>query len=392
MIPVPLLAVLALLSATAPFATDMYLPVLPAIGGQFGASPALVQLTLTGFFLGMGVGQLLVGPLSDVWGRKRLLVVAAGVALVASVGAATAPGILILIAARTLQGLGGGACVVLARAIVSDLATGNAAARAYSLLMAIGALAPAIAPIIGGFLAEPIGWRGIYWALVGLHAVQLLLAVAVVPATGGHSAGGQRLAGQVAANYLAVARTREFWGFAAATAFGFGALFCYIAASPFVIQHSFGFSPRAYSFIFAANALGLVLAALTNSWAVNRVGAVAMLRVGVAAQFLAAAVLLGAAALNAPVPVQLLCLFFCVGPTGLILGNSTALATGLLRTRAGAASALLGFVQSLAAGAVSPLVGLGHNPPVDMAAGMVACSLLAVAGAWAATAAIARRR
>ena len=136
MIPLPLLATLALLSATAPFATDMYLPVMPAIMEDLDTTRSMVQLTISGFFIGMGVGQLLIGPLSDVVGRKRLLILGAAVALAASALAALAPSALVLVAARVLQGLGGGACVVLARAVVPDLLQGAAAAKAYSLLMA----------------------------------------------------------------------------------------------------------------------------------------------------------------------------------------------------------------------------------------------------------------
>ncbi|MEX3514738.1 MULTISPECIES: MFS transporter [unclassified Corynebacterium] len=174
--PYSLLLSLALLSATAAFATDVYLPVMPAIAAEFGVADAWVQLTLTAFFVGLAAGQLFIGPLSDALGRKTLLLLGAVGAVAASVLAALAPNIGVLIAARFLHGLGGGACVVLSRAVVPDLLVGKAAARAFSLLMAIQAIAPALAPIIGGLLAEPIGWRGIYWVLVGLHVVQLLLA------------------------------------------------------------------------------------------------------------------------------------------------------------------------------------------------------------------------
>src|SRR5699024_4961257 len=188
---VSLLLALALLSATAPFATDMYLPTLPAVGEEFGAPDSVVQLTLSGFFIGMALGQLMVGPISDVIGRRKLLITGAIVALVASAIAALSPSIAVFIAARFLQGLGGGACVVLARAQMTGLVSGREAAKTYSLLMAILAIAPAVAPIAGGLLAEPIGWRGIYWVLAGLHAVQLLVVLRIIPETGGKSPAGE---------------------------------------------------------------------------------------------------------------------------------------------------------------------------------------------------------
>ena len=187
-----LLLALALLSATAPFATDMYLPTLPAIAEEFGAADSVVQLTLSGFFVGMAVGQLTVGPISDVIGRRRLLLGGAIVALIASAMAALAPSIAVFVIARILQGLGGGACVVLSRAMVPDLLSGREAAKTYSMLMAILAIAPAIAPIAGGLLAEPIGWRGIYWVLTGLHALQLLVVLTIVPETGGKAGAAGR--------------------------------------------------------------------------------------------------------------------------------------------------------------------------------------------------------
>ena len=280
MIPVPLMLTLALLSATAPFATDMYLPVLPHIAGEFGVEQVVAQFTLTGFFVGMAFGQLLIGPVSDVVGRRRLLLWSAGLALVASVLAALAPGIGVLILARILQGLGGGACNVLARSVVPDLLSGSAAAKAFSVLMTIGGIAPAIAPVIGGLLAEPVGWRGIFWTLTGLHAVQLLLAFLLVPETGGKAERTGGLVRTVAGNYLTVVRMPLVWGFLLAMAFGFGALFSYISASSFVLQTVYGFSPAHYSLLFAINALGMLVATIINSRLVTRFGAVTMLRAG----------------------------------------------------------------------------------------------------------------
>lgn len=390
MIPVPLMLTLALLSATAPFATDMYLPVLPHIAGEFGVEQAVAQFTLTGFFVGMAFGQLLIGPVSDVVGRRRLLLWSAGLALVASVLAALAPGIGVLILARILQGLGGGACNVLARSVVPDLLSGSAAAKAFSVLMAIGGIAPAIAPVIGGLLAEPVGWRGIFWTLTGLHAVQLLLAFLLVPETGGKAERTGGLVRTVAGNYLTVVRMPLVWGFLLAMAFGFGALFSYISASSFVLQTVYGFSPAHYSLLFAINALGMLVATTINSRLVTRFGAVTMLRAGLLLCVGGGLILTVAALADAPWYLIVACILLATSPVGFIMGNATALATGIRRELAGSISAVMGFVQSLLGGIVSPLMGLGSQPTHTMAFGILTCGIIAAAAGFWATSRLAR--
>ena len=387
---VSLLLALALLSATAPFATDMYLPTLPAVGAEFGAPDSVVQLTLSGFFVGMALGQLMVGPISDVIGRRRLLIAGAIVALLASAIAALSPSIAIFVAARFLQGLGGGACVVLARAMVPDLLSGREAAKTYSLLMAILAIAPAVAPIVGGLLAEPIGWRGIYWVLTGLHAVQLLVVLKIVPETGGQSPGGQGATGQrflarVLSNYAAVLKSPRFWGFLTAMAFAFASMFCYIAASSFVFQQEFGLSPRGYAAVFALNAVGMCVGSFVNSRCIDKLGTKKVMLGGLCLALLGNVLLLIAVLSGAGLVWIILALLLCISPNGVIMGNSTAMATGLMRTRAGSVTAIMGFGQSVLAAVVGPLMGLGGNTAVVMSLGMSACIAIAAAGAVLAT-------
>ncbi|WP_290453954.1 multidrug effflux MFS transporter [Corynebacterium stationis] len=387
---VSLLLALALLSATAPFATDMYLPTLPAVGAEFGAPDSVVQLTLSGFFVGMALGQLMVGPISDVIGRRRLLIAGAIVALVASAIAALSPSIAIFVAARFLQGLGGGACVVLARAMVPDLLSGREAAKTYSLLMAILAIAPAVAPIVGGLLAEPIGWRGIYWVLTGLHAVQLLVVLKIVPETGGQSPGGQGATGQrflprVLSNYATVLKSPRFWGFLTAMAFAFASMFCYIAASSFVFQQEFGLSPRGYAAVFALNAVGMCVGSFVNSRCIDKFGTKKVMLGALSLALLGNVLLLIVVISGAGLVWIILALLLCISPNGVIMGNSTAMATGLMRTRAGSVTAIMGFGQSVLAAVVGPLMGLGGNTAVVMSLGMSACIAIAAAGAVLAT-------
>ncbi len=182
-ITVGLLVTLALLSAVAPFATDLYLPAFPQMVDDLHTSPTNVQLTLTAFLLGLAAGQLVFGPLSDRYGRVRPLVLGAAVCVLASVVAVLAPSIEVLVAARLAQGLTGAAGMVIGRAIISDLATGRAAARAFSLMMIVGGIAPIAAPLAGGFLVQPLGWRGALAVILALVVAMLVAALVVIRET-----------------------------------------------------------------------------------------------------------------------------------------------------------------------------------------------------------------
>jgi DHA1 family bicyclomycin/chloramphenicol resistance-like MFS transporter len=175
-----LLVVLALLSAVAPVATDLYLPAFPAMTAELQASATAVQLTLTAFLLGLTFGQLMFGPLSDRLGRRRPLIVGALLCVVASVLAATAPNIGVLIAARFAQGFTGAAGMVIGRAVISDLTSGKTAGRAFSLMMIVGGVAPVIAPFAGGMLVDSLGWRGILWVVCAIAVAMLISIVFVV--------------------------------------------------------------------------------------------------------------------------------------------------------------------------------------------------------------------
>lgn len=240
---------LALLSATAPLATDMYLPGLPVMSESLGTSTVGIQLTLTTFMAGLGVGQLIVGPLSDGWGRRRLLLAGTVVLALSSALCATAPTVEVLIAARLIQGFSGGTGIVLARAVIADRARGNEAARLFSVMMIIGGVAPIVAPLLGGVLLGPIGWRGIFWVLTGLAVLMIVAVLTVVPETlppeRRHSGGLAMLA----RNFGTVIGNRRFVGYAATFALGFGAMFSYISASPFVVQEVLGMTPGQFSLI-----------------------------------------------------------------------------------------------------------------------------------------------
>lgn len=376
----PLLFALALLSAAAPFAIDMYLPALPLIVTDLGTTQAMVQLTLSGFMLGLAVGQLIIGPISDSTGRKTLLVGGAVIALIASVTAALSPNVEALILSRLLQGLGSGACIVLARAVIPDLEQGKKAAKAFALMMMIQGIAPVAAPVLGGVLVEPLGWRGLFWVLALISVAQLLVAVFVIRESRLPAERSEASFRGVMANYLFVARNAAFRGYTLSFAAGFASMFCYISASPFVVQDQMGLSIGVFTGFFAVNALGLVAANILNSRLIDRFEPHDILRGAQLFLVLVSVALLVALNLTLNPWIIFPLVFFCVAPVGMILGNSTALGTGEVRARAGSGSAVMGFLQFGAAAVVSPLMGLGPDAALTMAIGMVACAFLSLAG------------
>ncbi|MEU2000205.1 multidrug effflux MFS transporter [Rhodococcus sp. NPDC019627] len=365
-----MLCVLALLSAIAPLATDMYLPGLPVMAESLHTSAPSVQLTLTTFMAGLGIGQLVVGPLSDGLGRRRLLLAATVVTTIAAMVCALAPSVETLIAARLFQGLSGGAAIVLARACIADRARGDNAARLFSIMMIIGGVAPVIAPLIGGALLGPVGWRGIFWVLAGAGLVMMLGVLTLVPET---LPVEKRHGGGLAAlvrNLRYVVGNRVYLGYALTFIFGFGALFAYISASPFVLQNVLGLSPGQFSVVFAINASGMVIAAIANTRLLGTFRARRLLGFGVTVLLVGGAVLLIAATtIDAPSWWMILVpLFVSVASLGLVMGNATALAQGEVTEASGTGSALLGAGQFGLAALVSPLVGVaGPDSAVPMA-------------------------
>ncbi len=372
------LGVLALLTAVAPLSIDMYLPAFPAMAVEFGTTASAIQLTLTTFLIGLALGQLAIGPLSDRFGRRPLMLAGTAVCILASAACALAPNIELLTVFRFLQGFSGAAGVVLSRAVVADRARGAAAARVFSLMMIINGAAPVIAPLIGGSLIGVIGWRGVFWILTGL-AVAMFVGVSAVLAethpperrsTGGLSA-MLRDAG-------AVLRNRRYVGYTLVFAFSFSVMFAYIAASPFVLQNILGLSQMSYSFAFAANAVGLVAVNALNAKIVGRFGQRRLLSLGVSLLVLFSALLVVDAIVGPVLWATLALLWFAVASIGLVVANATSLALDEAHQSAGTGSAVLGALQFGLAAVVAPLVGIGgDHTAVPMAIAMVVSALIA---------------
>ena len=377
-----LLPALALLSAVAPLATDMYLPSLPRMAQDLGSSAAGIQLTLTAFLGGLGAGQFFIGPLSDSIGRRRPLLAGVVLCLLASIGCALADSLPLLVAARFLQGFAGAAGVVLARAIIADTSAGNEAARRFSLMMVIGGIAPVLAPSIGGLVAAHGGWRAVMWVLAGLVMLMLAGVLAFIgetlPPERRHG-GGLRT---ILANAGTVLRRRRYVGYALTVVAAFAVMFCYIAASPFVLQNVLGLSPGQYALAFGINASALVLGNITNARLIGRVPPQRLLRIGVCGLVLMTALLaVWIVGFGAPHVPTLVTLWGVMASLGLIYGNGSAMALSQVRDLAGTGSAFIGTAQFAGGALVAPLVGLaGEHQAWPMAVGMVAGALLSAIG------------
>ncbi len=373
-----LLPVLALLSAVAPLATDMYLPSLPRMAHDLGTSASGIQLTLTAFLAGVASGQLVIGPLSDGLGRRRPLLLGTVLCLLASIACALSNGVEMLVAARFLQGFSGGAGVVLARAIIADTSSGATAAKRMSLMMVIGGLAPVLAPVIGGLVANLGGWRTVMWVIVGLVTLMWLGVQLVVgetlPVEARHGGGLRGVLG----NAGKVLGNRRYVGYALTMVFAFAAMFSYIAASPFVLQNVLGLSQTHYAVIFGCNAFGLMLGNIVNVRLAGKVAPRRLLAIGVSGLLLMTLVLFALTLSGMPRWPSLIALWLVMPCLGLSYGNAVALALAQVREYAGAGSAFIGTFQFLGGALVAPVVGLaGDRDPRPMVVMMLLLASLA---------------
>ncbi|MFG2592426.1 Bcr/CflA family multidrug efflux MFS transporter [Streptomyces sp. NPDC048438] len=374
--------VLGGLTALPPLSMDMYLPALPEVTDALHAPAATVQLTLTACLTGMALGQLVVGPMSDRWGRRKPLLLGMVVYVLATAICAVAPTAELLIGFRLLQGLAGAAGIVISRAVVRDLYDGDEMARFFSTLMLISGVAPVIAPVIGGQVLQFTDWRGIF---VVLTFIGVLLTLVVwkwlhetLPAAQRHTGG----VGDALRTMRGLLADRVFTGYMVAGSLAFAALFAYVSASPFVVQEIYGASPQTFSLLFGINSVGLIAVGQINGkLLVGRVSLDKALGFGLAVISVAAVALLlmtsGVFGEVGLVPVAL-GLFVLMSAMGLAMPNTNTQA--LMRTRhaAGSASALLGTSQFLIGAIASPLVGIaGEKTAVPMAVVQVVCALSA---------------
>ncbi|MEI4271148.1 multidrug effflux MFS transporter [Klenkia sp. LSe6-5] len=377
-VPLRLLLVLGALSAFGPISMDLYLPALPRLADALGTSASASQLTMTSCMVGLALGQLVTGPVTDAYGRRTPVLVGLAVFAAASLLCALSTDILVLVALRFIQGAAGGAAIVIARAAVRDRYDTEAAAQVFSLLVVVTAVAPVVAPIVGGQLLRWTTWPGLFNALAVIGVLLLALTARSLPESlpvGARTSGGRTALRSHAAILL---RDGDFLGFTAVLALGCGILFAYIIMSPFVLQGAYELDAQTFAVVFAVNSAGLLAVGRWGAILVARRGAAATLRRGLVIGGVGSAALLVAVASGAGLVVLLPILFLTVSSVSLVMPTATALGLAHHGDRAGTAGGVMGLAQFGLSGAIVPLVSINGTNPVLMALTMTGSGTLAL--------------
>jgi len=369
---------LSSLGILGPLNIDMYLPSFPDIANDLGARASLVQLSLTTCLIGLAVGQVIVGPISDAQGRRKPLIISLSLFALSSLFCALAPNIIVLVIARLLQGLTASAGVVLSRAVVRDVFSGKELTQFFALLMVINATAPMLAPIAGGaiLLLPFASWHTIFYflSLLGIMIVTLIALKLPetlppekrIPSSVGHSV---RTMGDLI-------RDRSFIGYALTVGFIHGGSFAYVSGTPFVYQGIYGVSPQTFSILFGINGLAII----SGSFMIGRLSSIfherSLLRVAVITAVSATTVLLIMTIIKGPLATLVIPIFIYMTSMGMILTSSFTLAMEKQGHRAGSASALLGLIPLLLGSFVSPLVGINETTAVPMGVTLFLTSLI----------------
>jgi MFS transporter, DHA1 family, multidrug resistance protein len=354
-----LIVALGSLSAFGPLCLDMYLPALPELPKELDSTPSAAQLTLSACIIGLAVGQVITGPLSDRLGRRRPLLVGVAIFVIVSALCAVTTSMTLLIGLRLVQGAAGAAGIVIGRAVIADLYAGKAAAAFFSAVASINGLAPILAPVIGGQILRVGTWRTVFWVLAGIGLVLMVLSFLIVRETlPAQRRSGGGLPATLAA-FATLLRDRGYVGSVLAGSLVTAAMFGYISASPFVLQDRFGLSAQWFSACFALNALGIIGATQLGRILLRRLSPLTLLTVGVLQGLAGAALLALTVVAGWGLPMVLIALFVMVSAVGFALPNASAIAMDRHRRIAGSASALFGLAQFALGAVAAPLVGLG---------------------------------
>ena len=364
-----LLILLGMLTAFGPFVTDMYLPALPTMTTYFDTSVSMVQLGLTFSMIGLAVGQLLIGPISDKVGRRRPLIASMVLFIVSTVACIFSPDVVFFTAMRLLQGIAGAGGIVISRSIATDEFSGHELLKMLAVIGAINGIAPIVAPVVGGVMLSVIDWRGIFLVLLVLGVVLLVGSIMLRESLPVERRSKSGVLGTFA-SFGVVARNRRFISYVLQQGFAQFILFANIASSPFIIQQHYGYSPLVFSACFGVNAIAIGVASALSVKFRRPEDAVATSCAGMLVMSIVIAAVLMLGGSFWAYEISLFILMFTMGLT---FTASTTLALNSERERAGAASAMLGAVCFLSGGIVSPLVGVG-----DM---LCATGIIFVAGA-----------
>lgn len=361
------LAFVGMIAAFGPFVTDFYLPALPALSDYFGAPASMIQLSLTVGMIGLGTGQLIVGPLSDRYGRRMPLLLSLAAFAAATAGCLVTDSIGRFLLYRFVQGLAGAGGVVISRSIATDLYAGRELARFFSVLGSVQGIVPVAAPVIGGLLLAVTDWKGIFAVLLGIGIALLVMTLAFRESLAQRS----RSVAASFKGYAPVLRNRRSMRYMGVQAMAMGVMFSYISASPFIFQQQYGLSPVAYSLCFGLNAFGIMAGSLLVLRSRSSERGLAIGTRGFFVMALATAIVLTQ---GGSVWLIEASFFLLMVMLGTIMPTSTTLALEPLREYSGSASAALGFLSFLVGGICSPLVGMG-DMAVSTAAVIALCSL-----------------
>ena len=372
-----LIIFLGMLSAFGPFVTDMYLPTLPSMAEVFDTTASQVQMGLATSMLGLAVGQIFFGPLSDKYGRKIVLVCAMVLFAVSTVAAIYSPNIDFFNFCRFLQGLGGSGGIVLSRSVATDCYSGRDLAKTLAIIGAINGIAPVTAPVIGGLVSESVGWKGIFWILFGIGAVILGMCLIFRES---HSA-EKRYAGSVAGlirKFPEIFRLKYYVVYTLLYAFTCGVLFSYISSAAFIVQNHFGYSELQFAIVFGVNALGIGIGSGLSLKFRHIKNAAFFGACGIALSTVMQILVYNLAPTFWPYEIFTFTMLVCIG---FILTSATTLAMDEGRKMVGTASAIFGASGFLFGGIVSPLVGLGNIMATTLLL-LSTCALFALIFAW----------
>lgn len=373
---VRMILMLGSIVAIGPLTIDMYLPALPTIVRDFGASATTVQLTLTGVLLGLAVGQLVIGPLSDALGRRRPLLYGMGLHVATSLLCLLAPNVVVLGSLRVLQGFGAAAASVVAMAVVRDLVSGVAAAKVISRLILVLGAAPILAPTLGSQLLRLTSWRGIF-AVLAIFGIAIgIMAAWALPETLPPQRRLRADLGTTTAAARRVLRDRSFVGLALVASFGMAAVFSYVSGSSFVLQDQFGLSQQQFGLVFGTGAAGLIGSAQANVKLLERFSPRRIITIALGTSCAAILLMvLFAATHTGGLWALLVPLWIGLTGAGLVMPNASAMALTRHGEAAGTAAAVAGFLQFGVGAVTAPLVGALGATALAMAVVMAAALL-----------------
>lgn len=371
-----LMLILGSIQAIMPISIDLYLPSLPTIANEFNVTAGAVQFTLAIFLIGVGLGQVVYGPLTDKYGRKGPLAVGFCIYILGALACALAPTITILIAGRFLQALGASAGSVISGAIARDLWRGKVLADRLSVLMLVLGVAPILAPSLGGVILSFWNWHGVFWVLVG-YGIIMLFTLTHLPETSSASERDSIQLRDTARNYGVILGNIPFLCYMCIGGCVSAILMSYITSSSFLYIDMLGNSPRQFGLLFGINAIGLIGSSQLNRRALRTHRLETVAQRALFGTVVIALVMIGFALCGAVTTVVLSCLLFslCVC-LGFIMPNIAALAFGHIHARMGSASALQGTLQSIVGGIAGTLVGVLSNGTVIPVAMVIGCAAL----------------